>query len=752
MTRRTALYVLALGSTIAAWAPAIAQQLHTRSPQTPAPSAASPAASQLQEVIVTAEKRAQSAQTTPIAMTVYNSATLRKEGIFNMASLATHDTSVNFSWAAGGAEPFLTIRGISSTDTSEIGDPSVAVDTDGFFVNRPYWLLASMYDIARVEVLRGPQGTLYGRNATGGVVNIITAKPTRHMEFRGSMTYGNYNTLDTSGMVNVPLSHSLQIRFAFASRKHDGYRKVFTEPGVPPEQGDDANTRSGRIEIAFEPTQQFHGLLTLQDTQIRGTGNVEKLIPFVPNPAIPGDILHVLPPIGNTTTWTNYTSTFQSIDDEQYRLKLDYDDLFLGNKLVFLAGYDNTQWHHSLPINGFLGTPQTTPYPFLQNEFPKTQNYELRLVSPSKGLIKWVAGVFYFEERNTNLHSYGVVDGGAPGAKTTFSFNFPLVEAISKAAYGQASMRVARHLRISLGARYTKDDKERTGVLNLPVFNTYGVPEAGSSHSSKATWHAGIDWTPTQNSFEYLKADKGYKAGGFTTCNSYAPETVTSYEIGTKNMLLHHRLRVNLDGFYMNYRNKQVTTFVPTSVCISNSTVQNAGGAHIYGAEGQIDALLGSIGRASLNFTLLHAKFTNFVAAPGLAASIADCTPVGTTGNCQLAGNTLNNAPTVTIAASFEHGWSLPDGLLLDGSIDARYQSKVHFDSFNYASTTEGGYTLTDAYLNLSRGDWTLGGYVRNLSNHTYFNNMEEFYTNGDYVYGFGAPRTYGFRITYEME
>ena len=685
-------------------------------------------------------------------MTVYSGKTLRQEGIVNIASLAAHDTSLNFTWAAGGAEPFLSVRGISSTDTSEIGDPSVAVDTDGFYVNRPYGLLASMYDIKRVEVLRGPQGTLYGRNATGGVVNIITEKPVKKTEFRGSLTYGNYNTIDMSGMANLPISDSLQIRFAFASRKHDGYRTVFTEPGLPPEQGDSEDTQSGRLEIAFEPTKQIHGLLTLQDTQIGGTGNVEKLIPFIPNPAIPGDILHTLPALGSTTTWTNYTSTFQRLDDKQYRLELDYDDIFAGNKLVFLAGYDNTQWHHSLPINGFLGTAPTIPYPFLQNEYPKTQNYELRLVSAPNRPITWVAGIFYFEERSTNLNSFGVMNGGAPTAKTTFAFMFPLVEAVSRAAYGQASVRLSDDLRVSLGARYTTDDKQRTGVLNLPVFNVFGISEAGSARSSKVTWHAGLDWTPARNTFEYVKADEGYKAGGFTTCNSYAPETVTSYEAGSKNMLFHNTVRVNFDGFYMNYRNKQVTTFVPTSVCISNSTVQNAGGAHIYGAEGQIDALLGPIGRADLSFTLLHAKFTNFIAAPGLAAAVADCTPDAATGNCQLAGNTLNNAPRVTIAAGLDHAWSLPSNLILDGRLEARYQSKVYFDSFNYPSTTQGGYTLANAYLSLSRGSWTVGAYVRNLANHTYFNNMEEFYTNGAYVYGFGTPRTYGVRMTYNMQ
>jgi iron complex outermembrane recepter protein len=229
---------------------------------------------ELQEVVVTAQKRAESAQTTPIAITVYNSEELQRKGIVDVASLATSDTSLNFTWGAGGALPYLTMRGISSHDTSEIGDPAVAVATDGFFVNRPYGLLASMYDIQRVEVLRGPQGTLYGRNATGGVVNIITAKPTKDFEASGSLEYGNYNTLNVNGMINMPINDLVQIRAAYSSNKRDGYRAVFTEDGVPPEKGDDEDTHSGRVEVAFYPTEHLYGLFTVQDSQIGGTGDV----------------------------------------------------------------------------------------------------------------------------------------------------------------------------------------------------------------------------------------------------------------------------------------------------------------------------------------------------------------------------------------------------------------------------------------------------------------------------------------------
>jgi iron complex outermembrane receptor protein len=706
---------------------------------------AAPAA-ELQEVVVTAQKRAESAQTTPIAITVYDAQALAQKGIVNIESLATSDTSLDFTWGSGGAEPYLTMRGVSSHDTSEVGDPAVAVATDGFFVNRPYGLLAAMYDVERVEVLRGPQGTLYGRNSTGGVVNVIDAKPTKDFQAGGSLEFGNYNALNTTGMLNMPFGDAVQMRVAYSSNKHDGYRYVETLNGNQPEHGDDEDTHSGRVEVAFYPTDHLYGLVTVQDTQIGGIGNVADIIPFVPSTTVPGDIVHSIPPLGSATNWVTPSQTWQSIDEKTYKLDLEYDNLPGAAKLIYLGGYDNLQWHHSLPLNGFLGEPFSVPQVFLQNEYPKTQNHELRVVSAPEGFFTWQAGLFFFEERSTDLNSYGVINPGSANAATTFQFAFPLVEDISKAAYGQGTIKLTDDLKVSLGVRYTEDRKERTGVQNLQVANIYGISQYGAARFSKTTGHVGLDWTATSDSFEYAKVDTGYKAGGFTTCNSYAPEQVMSYEVGTKNRALNNTVQLNASAFFNHYQDQQITTFVPSSVCISNSTVQNAGSSHIYGVEAELDALVDPVGKFDVNLTYLHARFVNFVAAPGLAAAVADCTPAGG-GNCQLGGNTLSNSPTWTVAAGLEHNWLLPSSLHLNGRIEGRYQSKQYFDPFNYGSTTEGGYTLANANLDLARDNWRVGAFIQNIANHTYFNNMEEFYTNNNYVYGYGAPRTYGVRV-----
>jgi len=702
---------------------------------------------QLAEVIVTAQKRVESAQTTPVAITVYNAEEIARKGITDIQTLATQDTSLNLTYGGGGEAPYLTMRGISSHDTSEIGDPAVAVAVDGFFQNRTYGLITSLFDLERIEVLRGPQGTLYGRNATGGVVNIITAKPTKEFEVKASVEAGNFNTLNASGVVNLPFSDALQLRVAVDSNKHDGYRKIITELGAPADGGDDQDARSGRVELAFSPTEHLSGLITLQSMQIGGTGNVSKIIPFVPNPNVPGDILHTLPPLGSPDTFATYSPTYVRIDEKTYKLGLTYDGLPGGAKLVYLGGYDNLQWHHALPTNSFGGLPFDVTQSYYQNEYPKTQNHELRVESPTDGRFIWQAGLYYFKEKSTDLYSHVVSNPGTSNASELIAFKFPIVQDTSRAVYGQGSASLTDNLKLTAGVRYTKDSKERTGTFDLNFINVFGIPQGGSGDFSKVTGHLGLDWTPTGHSLEYAKVDTGYKAGGFTTCNPYGPEQVTAYEIGSKNRLLNNTVQLNVSAFYNDYKDQQIATFVPSSVCISNSTVQNAGGSRIYGLEGQFDALLGPVGKADLSFTYLHARFTNFIAAPGIAAAVADCTPDGTTGNCQLSGNTLSQSPTLTIGAGLEHTWPLQNAMTLNGRVEAKYTTKQYFDPFNYASTTAPGYALGNANLDLAGGNWKIGAWVRNISNQRYFTNMQEYYTDSLYTYSYGAPRTFGVRV-----
>jgi len=701
---------------------------------------------ELDEVIVTAEKTPEPAQTTPISMGIYTGDQIVSKRITDIESLTYNDASLNFDMNAG--EPYLTMRGISSSDTTEIGDPAVPVSQDGFFVNRSYGLLTSLYDLDRIEVLRGPQGTLYGRNAIGGVVNIVSAKPTNEFQTSASVETGNYNTLNFTGMVNVPMSDSLEIRAAVASRNHDGYRSVYPGDGLAPQRGDDEDVQSGRLEVAFTPTEHLHGLFTVEASRVGGVGEVVKEVPFVQNSAIPGDILHTQPNIGGTTAWNTYDPTSLAIDDKTYKWQISYDALPGGAQVTYVGGYDNLQYHHVTPAPGILGGPFTTPEIVSYNEYPKTQNHELRISSAPTGVFTWQAGVFFFEERSTNLDTYVLQAEGTPEASQAIAFQFPLVESTSRALFGQGSVNLGDTVKLTAGARYTEDTKERTGVEELPFIGVASVPDAGSGRWSKTTGHLGIDWIVTPTSFEYAKVDTGYKAGGFASCNEYQPETVTTFEIGSKNRTAGNTVQANVAAFYSDYKNQQVSLNVPTSVCVGGSTEENAGESKIYGLEAEIDALLDPIGRFDMSITYLHARYSDFIVAPGLPAAVADCRAADTVGNCQLMGNTLPQSPTLSAVVGLDHQWRLPNAMTATGRIEGKYQSKQYFDPFNYASATEAAYALANASLDVARDKWKIGLWVRNLTNKRYLVEAQEQYGDNSYEYGFGAPRTYGIRLS----
>jgi iron complex outermembrane receptor protein len=708
----------------------------------------------LEEVVVTAQKRAESAQTTPISMSVYTSEDLIRKGVTDIQSLSTADTSLNYS--NGGSEGFIAIRGILSKDVTEIGDPTVPVGQDWFFTNRPAQLINSLYDIERVEVLRGPQGTLYGRNATGGVVNIVTAKPGKEFAASANIEFGSFNAMNAGGMLNLPLSERMQLRGAFASRKHDGYRDITGAIGNISREGDDDDTRSARVQLAFQPNDSTDMLLSFQRTRIGGVGTVALNIPFVANPMIPGDIIHALPAIPDSESFSLGGPTRLDISDTTVRGELGIS-LPADLRLTYIGGYSDFEWHQWLPTPGFLSPPGVINS-FLQNEYPKTQSHEIRLASADDKKFTWQIGAYYFQERSTNLYAAAVSDPGSSVEVELAAFRFPLTEATSKAVFGQGTFAVSDRIKLSAGVRSTKDEKTRTGVLDIPVFGIFGIPQAGQADFSKTTGHLGLDWTVNERQFAYAKIDTGYKAGGFTTCNPYDAEEVTAFEVGSKNRLGGGRTLINVAAFYNDYKDQQVQTFVPASVCISNSTVQNAGSSKIYGVEAEFKALLGDSNQFDVSLTWLNARYQDFLAQPGLSAAAAGCNrpvpvrdPMGViiATNCQLEGNSLSLAPDLTVAAGFEHTWSAGTGLEIRGRIEGKYQSEQFYDPFNYGSTRQKAYGLINASLDFVKDDWKITLWARNLGDEDYFASMQEFYTINTYQYAFAPPRTVGVRFEF---
>ena len=705
-------------------------------PAAVAADADAPAASSgdaLQEIVVTAQHKEENAQSTPIAMSVYGADALKENNIVDMAGLSTFAPDVNFSESEGS--PIITVRGISSLDVTENGDPAVAVNTDGFYVNRPYGLDATMYDIDRVEVLRGPQGTLNGRNAIGGAINIVTAQPTDTFAAYTSISYGNYNALNVQGMVNLPLSDTVQLRAAFLSVSHDGYRNNAPQPDA-----DDADNKSGRVELAFEPIENFRGLVTVQYTNEGGYGDSLQNIPYIYTSA--GALDHNLPPGINPYTFPIATQPSLSMDDRLTRFNFTYD---LGSVLLTaLGGYDHMEWHHASDESSTDNNPQVQT--FVQNEFPNTFNGELRAASKGDGRFQWQVGTFYFQE-----HSHLVSYSGAPTADGTYNEFFGFVYSTSShstAGYGQASYLLTDDLKLTAGVRYTSDFKGETGYYgDLTAGPSSGYSyQAGSSSSTKTTYHLALDYSVTAKNLVYAKVDTGYKAGGFNFGGApYNPETVTAYEVGSKNRFLEDTLQWNTAAFLEDDTGQQVQTYAFLSNGLPEALTENAGKARIWGVETDFIYKVPYLGTLNATVDYLHARYTDFI-------SIADPSDPTAHGNVQLAGNTPPQSPALSGQAGLEHGWEAFHGIVT-GRIQTKVQSPSNFSFYNFPDTAQKGYTMSDAFLSYepaqasSGAHWKITAYVKNLTNSAVFSTAQEDTYAYAYTYQWFPPRTYGLRF-----
>jgi iron complex outermembrane recepter protein len=701
-------------------------------PQDGSAQAAAGPQNELGEIVVTANRVASSAQKTATALTVYSGADLAAAGVSSVQTLQTIDPSVNVTSSTGSA--YVAVRGIASTDVTEIGDPSVPIARDGFFTNRSFSIGTSMYDLARVEVLKGPQGTLFGRNSTGGLISIITQKPTQELGGYGSIEIGNYDTINVEAGANVPLNDKVQMRFSGISRRHDGYRTLT----VINREGDDEKTLSGRAQIAFQPFEGFSGLISYQHDDIDAVGDVAAQSPLGQMPNIPDE-----------KRFPNYQPTFTRINGDRVRWEFSYDALPMGLTLTYAGGYDNQKWRHALDASNLGGTQQAQ---FMQSESPETWNHEVRIATPQDQPFTFQGGYFHFDEKNT-IDS-GLIERSGPFANQyLIKFDYK-VKTQSDAVFGQAAYKLGDAIKLSAGMRYTWDKKDREGnaVLNLQVASGGFLPPIlvvtpgnGSISQHKPTYHFGIDWTPTPQNMIYAKYDTGYKSGGFNSNGSapsvdYGPENLDAFELGTKNRFFGNKLQFNAALFYQKYSGYQASQ--SSAVINGGQGVFNIGSAKIYGAEAQVIALLGGL-RLDVNGTYLHANFDDNL------PPVADGAGV----DRDISGNRLPNAPRLSVTAGLEYTIPIGAGTLRP-RIDGKYSSAYYYSVFNDPDTRQDSYAtgnLSLTWVPEVGGPLEVQAFIRNFTDERVYANAARNFVSGVNTYQFQPPRTYGGRLSFRF-
>jgi iron complex outermembrane receptor protein len=719
-----------------------AHPLHAQSAPQPA-SQDQAATVSADDIIVTATRRETRLQTTASSVTALNATQMQARGITDIQSLAAVTPGMSFGTLTG-AQAHIAIRGIGS-DSLVIGqDPRVAFYQDGVYIARPTAQLGGMFDLERIEVLKGPQGALYGRNATGGAVNVISKGPTE--QFTGFLhtSYGNYNAINVEGAVGGQLAPNLTARFAGRIENRDGFGKNI----VNGDEVDDKKQFGGRLSLRWEAAPNL-SFLTIADY------NREKDHAFgthyfgQANPAVPvlgvargGTALPYSYDIASDTTPQTYIRAWGVT--EKIELKTDFATVqsitaYRNSNARVQSDYDGT----SLPI-------------YQATSFEKAHQISQELTANGDiGHLDWLAGALFFDEKE-DLSTIGPVSAAATGgAVNDIRQGLQTGGTLKTTAfspYFELTYHVTDRIAVRGGGRYTYERKaindisqfdfSRPYVPGNPLIERPGFPRSDSVKYNNFVPSATIEWKATPDVFLYAKYSQGFKSGNYNVSVAqppFQPEKITSYEIGAKTNIPQIRGTFNLTGFYYDYTNLQVTI-----VRGSNSVIENAANATIKGIEAllRVEPVRGLTLEGS--GTYLDSKYKDYVSTNPVFAAL---------GPQNLSGNQLTQSPKWSLNGSIQQQFDFGHGKMT-ARVETNYVSRVYFTPFNEQAISQAGYALVNANLRYALpGGWSIEGFVHNLGDKKAV--AQSVASSG--LWGFPVigtlipPRTYGIRVGFDF-
>lgn len=729
----------------------------------------------LEEIVVTAQKRSERLQDVPLTITAQSAVELQRSGVQTTNDLQFSTPSLVVTTNGAFGQPFL--RGVG-TDILGVGtDSSVAINIDGVYIARATSAIQDFYDVERVEVVKGPQGILYGRNATGGAINILTNQPTD--EFGGffALTYGNYDKVRTEGAINVPLGEGAASRLSFFRSTRDGYTKNVLDPNRTG-QLDNEDTYGGRLQLRLQLGSRWDVTLAAdyfeQDDSAflagRPTPRREFIAAGVPlndffvNPAT-GTVSATAEPgflrragaISRTPAESfggvvfddvrrsnQDIDVFNAVEDYGFRATVAYEGdnvtlrsitAYRVNDYLAVQDFDNTNAQYFYDREGSTS---------------KVLTQELQLASATYGPLEWIVGGYYLHEEGSSFFDYfiGGAVVGAPDAYVELGGPAARITTDALAAFGQASYEVATDLSVTAGLRYSYERKHDFRLVDpltptAPACDPRTVPaeqKRCSESWSTLTPKFGLEYRFGPNRLVYASATRGFKSGGFNSNGGgevFDPEYIWSYEAGLKADWLDRTLRTNAAVFYYDYENLQVRLRDP--VLGATGVVSNAAKARIYGAEADIQVAPADGLTLDFSAAYLNAEFREY-----RTANADDDATVA----LNLAGNRLPRAPEWTLSSGLTYVAPVASGDIT-ASGEWRYSSRIYFDVFNQPFVQQQGFSLFNARLqyNNEPNDFYVAFFARNLTDKTYRTSI----IRADGVIGtlnfYGAPRTYGVQI-----
>lgn len=710
----------------------------------------------LQEIVITAERHEQTVQKAALTIQVLSSEDLQAAGISNTSDLEKITTGVEIG--VGGANNQIFIRGVGSFAYSPLSTPGVAFNVDGVYVGRPDGIGSNFYDVSRVEVLKGPQGTLYGRNANGGSINVITNEPILNKTSGEIATeFGNFGLVHVDGALNVPIGGISALRAAFDVVHRDGYLSDGTDDDVQ---------QAGRIRYKLQPNDQLTVLLNTDYAHLGGRGGGSTWLPRRPG-ADPWEAttasaanayLHSFPPLGPLID-DQRPNSYQDSSFFNTSAQIDWN-VGVGT-LTILPAYRHVD-ANSVEYNGLK---------YDEHQRTQQKSLEVRLGNSSSALT-WVVGGYYFDESAT-----GSINVFQSNILQNYLIDYvPTTKA--SAAFGQATFNLLGNLRLIAGGRYTRESGKLSGAINNQATNPSSLIEAfgGDKTFTGFTYKTGLEYDLTAAHLLYVTYSTGFKSGGFSQTiaplNVFQPEKLRSLEIGSKNRFLENRLQANFSAYQWKYRDLQDQRVNFDPLGNVNFITYNSGDATIRGGTIDLIAKATEADTISLSMEYADSRYDRYFFqtpvvvfqptssgcrisgpyAPGAALPYTDSngnsTNIGplpvVVGDC--AGFQVARVPRWTGSLDYGHVFTLSNADAIKVGASMKFASARWLNIDFVPAERDGAYSVIDADITYeSSAHWSVGLFGRNLADRAYYTGgLQQSFVGGLFAANISPPRTYG--------
>ena len=732
---------------------------------------AAAATDELEEITVTASKREQSLQSLSMSVTAVSSELLERAEITDISRLDTVVPGLQFGQS--GNEVRLALRGTRQNNVGTEAEQTVGIFEDGVYVPTSTQALGSYLDIRRIEVLRGPQGTLYGRNTFGGTINVITNDPKfGELEGTASALYGDYDRTQIDGVINVPIGDSFALRFAGMLDQHDGYIENTSEPGT----SDDLNDRDVttlRVSAKWRPTDNLQALLKITSSDSSNNGSAiwgyQQIGGYLDGQYLPG---HQFAPADASCCfdegpWKVARDQRSNADTENmsYTLALDWDFpgfatlKFIGNLTDFDGeqNYDPDYSDGGDSMNsGFTGWTSSQD----------TWSTELQLVSNTDGRVDWLLGLYYYEQ-SANWNWLELTDGVFEVPHWDNQGDY---QSDSLGVFGHATFHVSDDFRLVGGLRYAEDSKQQRDNLDWNVWPPVSIPGSGlDGNWDDVLWKVAAEYDLRDEMMLYGTASTGYRAGGINFVApgvplTYGPESVTAFEIGLKSRLLGRALTLNVASYYNDFSDMQAQSFITLGGTggVTEFT-ENGGAMESYGLEVELTWVPGGDSNWNLSAQLAwsQAEFGEY--------NVSRVRGLGDLGGRQdlddpdspllsLEGWTPAMSPELTVGAQISYDFKLANGAVLTPYAQTYYSSSYYSFDINVPGAEQDAYLRSDLRLSWvsPTGAWEANAFVLNVEDEAVLTrsvifNPSERPELASIQSNWGNPRTWGLSMRYNF-